>query len=243
MATSIDQARHGLEDGFDRLFDLHMGRLVERLLSESFVVIAAPPPPSTEDRPDPAAHLKAELRNGGFGFIQMGWERIAAAPIEGCRALLLVPMMTSVQAAEVMAAVSDPSERSSGTLSLIGVKDYGPDTCAGVTVLAEEAASRDGSDFLAETRSNGRCFRVEDIDLQPSTVRDYRECFGSVTTGEVVVARCRQLYQLHAYAGNPPPMLPRNGITRFIGDLPGVNSLIAYIPFVPQGDPKASGGA
>ena len=96
----------------------------------------------------------------------------------------------------------------------------------------EEAASRDGSDFLAETWSDGRRFKVEDMDLQPSSVRDHRERSGSVATAKVVVPPCGQLYQLHAYAGNPPPMLPRNGITRFSGDLPGVGALIAYIPFV-----------
>lgn len=222
-----------MDDGFDGLFDLQMGRLVERLLAEAFVVIAADRSPlSTEDRPDPAAHLKAELRNGGFGFIQTGRKWVQVLSDDDHRSLLFVPMMTPLQASEVMAAVSDTSEEATEALGLVVVEGYGRDTSAGATALVEEAASRDGSDFLAATRSDGRRFRVGEMGFRPERVRLYRERFRSAAADNTTRAPRASLYQLHAYAGNPPPMLPKNGITKFDGDLPGVGSLIAYVPFV-----------
>ncbi|MEN6546538.1 MAG: hypothetical protein ABFE07_10885 [Armatimonadia bacterium] len=228
-----------MEDGFDRLFALQMGRLVERLIAGPFAVIATDlPAPSTEDRLDTTAYLKGELRSRGFGFIQMGWKWVSVTPAEDHRRLLFVPMMTLGQARELLKASGKQVAGRCPTSGVVGVQVRGRARWAGAITLADTVAARDGAEFLTETRSGGRCFRVGEMDFRPETVRRHRERFRSAAAASATRVLSASLYHLHAYAGNPPPMLPKNGLTRFSGDLPGIGSLIACIPFTLPDHPE-----
>lgn len=234
-----DEARDNI-DGFERVAAAGLGRLLQHMMSGPFAILSAERSGMTRAQAKAAMRaLKQALREKGFGFINTTGAWREANGIYGHERSVFVPMMQKEQAQafgkqfgqEAVIHGERGAYRFLPTNPTAGEMPMGGD----LTHNLHLPAAKEAPEFFTEVGHDGRKFMFSDLDLNPQQVLQRRQQMQQLGEGARVASKT-DFYQFHAYAGNPPPMLPKQGVTRFRGDLPGVDALVAYLPFVVEGE-------